>query len=179
MDRYGTDKPDLRNPLHLTDLTDLMRAETFQVFRAAADHPNGRVAALRLPGGGDRIHPQRPRHPNRPSRPSRRQRPRHHKMPKHRRPRATIPDNQTPIPTNHRRPSRPHPSPRRRPNLLRRRRLRHRQRIPRRPPRPSYRHHRRPPHRRLAPPLDNRLPPYSNAKTANSAPVTTPSPPPS
>jgi len=49
---YGSDKPDLRIPLKLTELTDLMRTVDFKVFRAAADLPNGRVAALRLPGGG-------------------------------------------------------------------------------------------------------------------------------
>ncbi|HEX8013573.1 MAG TPA: aspartate--tRNA ligase [Casimicrobiaceae bacterium] len=48
---YGSDKPDLRVPLKLTELTDLMRTVEFKVFRAAADLPNGRVAALCLPGG--------------------------------------------------------------------------------------------------------------------------------
>jgi len=49
---YGSDKPDLRIPLKLTDLTDLMRGADFKVFRAAAERTNGRVAALRVPGGG-------------------------------------------------------------------------------------------------------------------------------
>jgi len=49
---YGSDKPDLRVPLKLTELTDLMRSVDFKVFRAAAELPNGRVAALRIPGGG-------------------------------------------------------------------------------------------------------------------------------
>ena len=49
---YGSDKPDLRVPLKLTELTDLMKSVDFKVFRAAADLANGRVAALRLPGGG-------------------------------------------------------------------------------------------------------------------------------
>jgi aspartyl-tRNA synthetase len=49
---YGSDKPDLRVPLKLTELTDVMKSVDFKVFRAAADLPNGRVAALRLPGGG-------------------------------------------------------------------------------------------------------------------------------
>ncbi len=49
---YGSDKPDLRVPLKLTELTDLMRTVDFKVFRSAADLPNGRVAALRVPGGG-------------------------------------------------------------------------------------------------------------------------------
>ena len=48
---YGSDKPDLRVPLKFTELTDLMKTESFKVFRAAADLPNGRVAALRIPGG--------------------------------------------------------------------------------------------------------------------------------
>jgi aspartyl-tRNA synthetase len=49
---YGSDKPDLRVRLVLTELTDLMRTVDFKVFRAAAELPNGRVAALRVPGGG-------------------------------------------------------------------------------------------------------------------------------
>jgi aspartyl-tRNA synthetase len=48
---YGSDKPDLRVPLKLTELTDLMRSVEFKVFRAAADMKGGRVAALRVPGG--------------------------------------------------------------------------------------------------------------------------------
>ena len=49
---YGSDKPDLRVPLKLTELTDLMKGVDFKVFRAAAELANGRVAALRVPGGG-------------------------------------------------------------------------------------------------------------------------------
>jgi len=52
MSRYGSDKPDLRVSLELTELTDLMRTVDFKVFRAAADSAGGRVAALRVPGGG-------------------------------------------------------------------------------------------------------------------------------
>jgi len=48
LDRYGSDKPDLRVPLQLTQLTDLMKGVEFKVFRAAADLPDGRVAALRV-----------------------------------------------------------------------------------------------------------------------------------
>jgi aspartyl-tRNA synthetase len=48
MARYGSDKPDLRIPLELTELTDLMKAAEFKVFRQAAELPNGRVAALRV-----------------------------------------------------------------------------------------------------------------------------------
>jgi aspartyl-tRNA synthetase len=50
--RYGSDKPDLRVTLDIVELTDLMRAVEFKVFRAAADLKDGRVAALRIPGGG-------------------------------------------------------------------------------------------------------------------------------
>ncbi|HVN35573.1 MAG TPA: aspartate--tRNA ligase [Casimicrobiaceae bacterium] len=49
---FGSDKPDLRVTLKLTELTDVMKAVEFKVFRAAAELPNGRVAALRVPGGG-------------------------------------------------------------------------------------------------------------------------------
>ncbi len=49
MGRYGSDKPDLRIPLELTDLTAVMKSAEFKVFRAAADMPGGRVAALRVP----------------------------------------------------------------------------------------------------------------------------------
>jgi aspartyl-tRNA synthetase len=49
---YGSDKPDLRVPLKLTELTDLMKAVDFKVFRSAAELADGRVAALCLPGGG-------------------------------------------------------------------------------------------------------------------------------
>ena len=49
--RYGSDKPDLRVALELTELTDLMKQADFKVFRAAAELPDGRVAALRVPGG--------------------------------------------------------------------------------------------------------------------------------
>ena len=48
---YGSDKPDLRVPLKFTELTDLMKSVEFKVFRAAADLADGRVAALRVPGG--------------------------------------------------------------------------------------------------------------------------------
>jgi aspartyl-tRNA synthetase len=49
--RYGSDKPDLRVKLELTELTDLMKDVGFKVFRAAAELKDGRVAALRVPGG--------------------------------------------------------------------------------------------------------------------------------
>jgi aspartyl-tRNA synthetase len=52
MRRYASDKPDLRIPLELTELTDVMRGVDFKVFSGPANDPRGRVAALRLPGGG-------------------------------------------------------------------------------------------------------------------------------
>jgi aspartyl-tRNA synthetase len=53
MARYGSDKPDLRVPLELTELTDVMKDVEFKVFRDAAQLKDGRVAALRVPGGGE------------------------------------------------------------------------------------------------------------------------------
>jgi aspartyl-tRNA synthetase len=52
MRRFGSDKPDLRNPLELVDVADLMRTVDFKVFNAPANDPDGRVVALRAPGGG-------------------------------------------------------------------------------------------------------------------------------
>ena len=49
--RYGTDRPDLRVPLELTELTEWMRGVEFQVFSNPANDPEGRVAALRVPDG--------------------------------------------------------------------------------------------------------------------------------
>ncbi len=53
MSRYGSDKPDLRIALTLTDIADLVRDCDFKVFSTAAGAPGGRVAALRVPGAGD------------------------------------------------------------------------------------------------------------------------------
>jgi len=50
--RYGSDKPDLRNPLELVDVADLVAGCDFKVFAGPAKDPKGRVAALRVPGGG-------------------------------------------------------------------------------------------------------------------------------
>ncbi len=50
--RYGSDKPDLRVPLEFADIGDLVRDSEFKVFAAPAADPAGRVAALRVPGGG-------------------------------------------------------------------------------------------------------------------------------
>ena len=49
---YGIDKPDLRVPLKLVELTDVMKDVEFKVFAGPANAPGGRVCALRLPGGG-------------------------------------------------------------------------------------------------------------------------------
>ncbi len=51
MRRYGSDKPDLRNPMELVDVADLLKNVEFQVFADPANDAKGRVAALRVPGG--------------------------------------------------------------------------------------------------------------------------------
>lgn len=51
MQRYGSDKPDLRNPLELVDVADLVKAVEFKVFSGPANDDNGRVAVIRVPGG--------------------------------------------------------------------------------------------------------------------------------
>ncbi|WP_372609553.1 aspartate--tRNA ligase [Halomonas sp.] len=51
MQRFGSDKPDLRIPLELTDVDDLMTQVDFKVFSGPANAADGRVAALRVPGG--------------------------------------------------------------------------------------------------------------------------------
>jgi aspartyl-tRNA synthetase len=53
--RYGSDKPDLRVTLELTELTDLMKDAGFKVFKSAAELEDGRVAALRVPGGNEQF----------------------------------------------------------------------------------------------------------------------------
>jgi aspartyl-tRNA synthetase len=53
MQRYGSDKPDLRVRLEFTELTDVMADVDFKVFSGPATTKGGRVAALRIPGGGD------------------------------------------------------------------------------------------------------------------------------
>ena len=52
MRRYGSDKPDLRVPLELVDVADLVRGCDFKVFAGPAADPRGRVTALRVPQGG-------------------------------------------------------------------------------------------------------------------------------
>ncbi len=53
MHRFGSDKPDLRVKLEFTELTDAMKAVDFKVFSGPANAVGGRVAALRVPGGGE------------------------------------------------------------------------------------------------------------------------------
>ena len=53
MHRYGIDRPDLRIPLELVELKDVMGSVDFKVFSAPALDPHGRVVALRLPAGGE------------------------------------------------------------------------------------------------------------------------------
>ena len=49
--RYGSDKPDLRIPLELVDLADVMKDVEFKVFSGPANDPDGRIVVLRAPGG--------------------------------------------------------------------------------------------------------------------------------
>ncbi len=51
MRRFGSDKPDLRNPLELVDVAALVKDSEFKVFTDWATNPEGRIAALRIPGG--------------------------------------------------------------------------------------------------------------------------------
>ena len=131
---YGSDKPDLRVPLVLTELTDLMKTVDFKVFRAAADLANGRVAALRVPGGGNadaqgdrRLHDLRED--------LRRRRSRLHQGQRRvegQRGRPAVADRQVPAGAGPARDPRAHRRGRRRPDLLRRRPREGRQRRARR-----------------------------------------------
>ncbi len=51
--RFGSDKPDLRVPLEFVDVADLVRDSEFKVFAGPAADPDGRVAALAVPRGGE------------------------------------------------------------------------------------------------------------------------------
>ncbi|WP_417582906.1 aspartate--tRNA ligase [Nitrincola sp.] len=53
MQRYGSDKPDLRIPMELVDVADLVAGVDFKVFATPATDPKGRVAALKVPGGAE------------------------------------------------------------------------------------------------------------------------------
>jgi aspartyl-tRNA synthetase len=53
--KYGSDKPDLRIPLELVDIKDLLTEVDFKVFSGPANDPKGRIAALRIEGGNDKL----------------------------------------------------------------------------------------------------------------------------
>ncbi len=53
MSRFGSDKPDMRIPLELVDVADLMAGVDFKVFKGPAEDPKGRVAALKVTGGAE------------------------------------------------------------------------------------------------------------------------------
>ena len=53
MRRYGSDKPDLRNPLELVDVADILKNVEFKVFSGPANDPEGRVAVIRVPNGAE------------------------------------------------------------------------------------------------------------------------------
>lgn len=53
MRRYGSDKPDLRNPLELVDVADILKDIEFKVFSGPANDPEGRVAVIRVPNGAE------------------------------------------------------------------------------------------------------------------------------
>ncbi len=51
MRRFGSDKPDLRNPLEMVDVADLLKEVEFKVFNGPANDPNGRIAVIKVPNG--------------------------------------------------------------------------------------------------------------------------------
>jgi aspartyl-tRNA synthetase len=53
--KYGIDRPDLRIPLELVDIADDMKAVDFKVFSGPANDAKGRVVAMRVPGGGEKL----------------------------------------------------------------------------------------------------------------------------
>lgn len=55
MMRFGIDRPDLRNPLELVEIADLVKDVEFKVFSGPAADPNSRVAVLKVPQGGERL----------------------------------------------------------------------------------------------------------------------------
>jgi len=52
---YGSDKPDLRNPMFFVDIADLVKDVEFKVFSAPANDPKGRVVALKVPGAAEKV----------------------------------------------------------------------------------------------------------------------------
>ncbi|AJQ94611.1 aspartate--tRNA ligase [Gynuella sunshinyii] len=55
IEKYGVDKPDLRIPLQMVTVSDLMTEVEFKVFSGPANDPKGRVAALKVPAGGQSL----------------------------------------------------------------------------------------------------------------------------
>lgn len=55
MRRFGSDKPDLRNPLELVDVADILKDVEFKVFSGPANDPKGRVAVINVPGAASRL----------------------------------------------------------------------------------------------------------------------------
>ena len=53
VNKYGTDRPDLRNPMSLVDIADLMQQVEFKVFNAPANDPESRVVVMKVPGGAE------------------------------------------------------------------------------------------------------------------------------
>ncbi|WP_337840537.1 aspartate--tRNA ligase [Rheinheimera sp.] len=52
---YGSDKPDLRNPMQFVDIADLVKDVDFKVFSGPANDPKGRVVALKVPGAAEKV----------------------------------------------------------------------------------------------------------------------------
>ncbi|WP_423186963.1 aspartate--tRNA ligase [Alishewanella sp. d11] len=52
---YGSDKPDLRNPMQFVDVADLLKDVEFKVFSGPANDPKGRVVALKVPGAAEKV----------------------------------------------------------------------------------------------------------------------------
>ncbi len=128
--RYGSDKPDLRNPLELVEVADLFRGVEFKVFAGPAADPKSRIAALKLPEGR-RAHAQGDRRLHGARRPARRERARLHQGQRARqRPRRlAVADPEIPARRGGRRRARARRRARRRPRVLRRRQDRRRQRV--------------------------------------------------
>jgi aspartyl-tRNA synthetase len=55
MHKYGSDKPDMRIPLEIVEVADLMTGVEFKVFSGPATDPGSRVAAIKVPGGGEKL----------------------------------------------------------------------------------------------------------------------------
>ncbi|MEW6996425.1 aspartate--tRNA ligase [Colwelliaceae bacterium BS250] len=55
MTRFGSDKPDLRNPLEIVDVADILKDVEFKVFSGPANDENGRVAVIKVPGAAAQL----------------------------------------------------------------------------------------------------------------------------